>query len=141
MTLICQMSSILKATDVVRPELRYFDFTNSLTYTVSVDNSVYAWVLAKKLSKSQEHHSIQKRLRKYCYIEKNGHSTAMVIFGRQRERGEIHFRISMVLKCAQMVDFDTQDRPVSVPIQRTWLKRSTLPKVTVGMPRWHHHRS
>ena len=42
MTLICQMSSILKTIDVVRPELRALDFTNSLTYTVGVDITVFA---------------------------------------------------------------------------------------------------
>ena len=51
----------------------------------------------------------------------------MVILGRPRERGriqkEIPFRMAMVLYRAQRIDYDLQDRPVNVPIRRTWLER------------------
>jgi hypothetical protein len=59
--------------------------------------------------------------------------------GEGRDTWEIHFRISMVLWRAQRMDSDTGDRPVNVPIWRTWLERSALPKDTACKPQWRRH--
>ena len=79
----------------------------------------------------------------------------MVILGRCRgkkgkDTWEVHFQISFFLicrkthsfihLCAQKIYYDTRNRQVNVPIQRTLLEISALPRGAPVIPLWRRNR-